>query len=86
MENLASLVKWEDGIVIMLIGMGVVFAFLTIMVFVMNLNAIIIKKLNEIFPEELPQQTKPTRKSLQDEDDKIALAIAIATAKANGHV
>lgn len=75
-----SLALLQDGIAIMLIGMGVVFAFLTIMVYVMDFNAVLIKKLNKYFPEEVPQQAKP-RKKRTEEDDKIALAVAIAHAK-----
>lgn len=75
-----------DSSTIMLIGMGVVFAFLVVMVWIMDLNAIVIKKLNEIFPEEIPQENKPSKKSQKEEDEKIALAIAIAAAKAQGHI
>ena len=50
----------QDGVVIMLIGMGVVFIFLTIMVFVMNWTSKLILKLNEIFPEEIEEE-KPSK-------------------------
>ncbi len=79
--NSEALTLLKDGVVIMLIGMGVVFAFLTIMVIVMDLNALIIKKLNKYFPEEEPKQATPSRKKQTDENEKIALAIAVAVAQ-----
>ncbi len=83
MDMTNSLALMQDGIAIMLIGMGVVFAFLTIMVIVMDINAVLIKKLNKYFPEEVPQQTK-SKKTQKDEDEKVALAIALAYAKSQG--
>lgn len=69
----------QDGVVIMLIGMGVVFIFLTIMVFVMNWTSKLILKLNEIFPEEIEEE-KPSKKTKRIDDSEVALAIAIACA------
>ncbi len=77
MENFAS--NLQVGSIIMLIGMGVVFAFLVIMVYVMDITAVIIKKFNEIFPEEVKEQT--TKKKTKTDDSEIALAIAIAHAQ-----
>ena len=70
----------QDGVVIMLIGMGVVFIFLTIMVFVMNWTSKLILKLNEIFPEEIEEE-KPSKKQKRTDDSEVALAIAIACAQ-----
>ena len=69
----------QDGVVIMLIGMGVVFLFLTIMVFVMDWTSKLILKLNEIFPEEIEEE-KPSKKQKRTDDSEVALAIAIACA------
>lgn len=70
----------QDGVVIMLIGMGVVFLFLTIMVFVMDWTSKLILKLNEIFPEEIEEE-KPSKKTKRIDDSEVALAIAIACAQ-----
>ena len=70
----------QDGVVIMLIGMGVVFLFLTIMVFVMDWTSKLILKLNEIFPEEIEDE-KPSKKQKRTDDSEVALAIAIACAQ-----
>ena len=70
----------QDGIIIMFIGMGVVFAFLTIMVFVMGWMSKLVIKLNEIFPEEVVEE-KYTKKQVKNDDNDIALAIAVALAQ-----
>lgn len=65
----------EDGLIISLMGMGTVFIFLCLMIFVMSIMSKIVIKLNEIFPEAvkpLPQAVKVS------DDNEIALAIAIA--------
>lgn len=78
MENLST--NLQDGTIIMLIGMGVVFLFLTIMVFVMDWTSKLIIKLNEIFPEEV-QEEKYTKKQVSKNDEEIALAVALAIAQ-----
>lgn len=78
MENFIN--NAQDGIIIMLIGMGVVFLFLVIMVYVMDWTSKLVLKLNEIFPEEIPEE-KPTRKKAGNNDGDVALAIAIACAQ-----
>ena len=67
----------QDGIIIMFIGMGVAFAFLTIMVFVMGWMSKLVIKLNEIFPEQVVEE-KYTKKQVKNDDNDIALAIAVA--------
>ncbi len=78
MENFIN--NAQDGIVIMLIGMGVVFLFLVIMVYVMDWTSKLVLKLNEIFPEEIPEE-KTVRKKVGNNDGDVALAIAIACAQ-----
>lgn len=74
MENL------NMGITLIIIGMSTVFAFLVIMIVVMNFTTKIIGIINKYFPEELPpEQKKRTQKT--DDDAKIALAIACAVHK-----
>lgn len=73
----------KEGFVVMMIGMGTVFVFLTIMIWVMNFNAKILKIVNKYFPEEIPVEKSVTRKKSATSDDEIALAIAVAFQKAN---
>ena len=65
----------KEGLIISFMGMGTVFFFLCIMIFVMSLMSKIIIKLNEIFPEAaklVPQTVKVS------DENETALAIAIA--------
>lgn len=69
----------KDGFFVMVIGMGTVFAFLTIMIFAMDINAYVLKIVNKYFPEEIPvDKTAAKKKKSQNSDDEIALAIACA--------
>lgn len=70
----------KDGVFVMIIGMGTVFVFLSIMIVVMNLNAKLLQFVNKYFPEEVPQE-KSCKNAAKSKDDEIALAIACAVAK-----
>lgn len=70
----------EDGVFVMIIGMGTVFIFLSIMIVAMNLNGKVLQVINKYFPEEIPQE-KTNKKSAKKDDEEIALAIACAVAK-----
>lgn len=78
MDNLSLL---KDGTVIMCLGMGFVFLFLVIMVYSMNIMAFVIKKLNNIFPEEVQNEIKYSKKGQSSSDSDVALVIALAYAK-----
>lgn len=81
MDTATMLANFEVGSIIMFLGMGVVFAFLVLMVWVMDITAVIIKGLNKYFPEEIPQPVKKKKtKSKSDEDEQIAVAIAATIA------
>lgn len=67
----------KEGAIIMVIGMGTVFVFLTIMIGAMNINEIVLKFIGKYFPEEVPE-VKTTKKKAETSDDEIALAIACA--------
>ena len=71
----------KDGIFVMVIGMGTVFIFLTIMIFAMQINAKFLKFMNKFFPEEIPQEKPTKRNSSKSNDEEIALAIACAIAE-----
>ncbi len=65
-QNLATLL--EEGVIVMLAGMAVVFTFLVILVAAMFVMGVIVKKLNELFPVKV-LETAPGI-------DEIAVAIA----------
>ena len=67
----------KEGAIIMAIGMGTVFFFLTIMIGAMNINEVILKFIGKFFPEEVPE-VKTAKKKVETNDDEIALAIACA--------
>ena len=70
----------KDGIFVMIIGMGTVFIFLSIMIVAMNLNGKILKIVNKYFPEEIPVE-KSNKKTAKKDDAEIAVAIACAIAR-----
>ena len=81
MDTATMLANFEVGSIIMFLGMGVVFAFLVLMVWVMDITAVIIKCLNKYFPEEIPQpKNTKKKKAKSDEDEQIAIAIAATLA------
>ncbi|MBQ9245161.1 OadG family protein [bacterium] len=65
------------GATIMIIGMGTVFSFLTIMIFAMKLTSIILKIINKYFPEEIENNIK-TKSIKKNNEEEIAIAIAAA--------
>lgn len=74
----------KDGLIVMVIGMGTVYLFLTVMIWVMNLNNHVMKFINKFCPEKVPAEKKPVKKSLGN-DEEIALAIACALKIAGKH-
>ena len=71
----------QTGLTITIIGMLVVLAFLTLMIFVMNITSNVIQVLNKYFPEaQIEPQTKK-KKVQKNNDDEIAVAIAVAIAQ-----
>ena len=53
----------KEGAIIMAIGMGTVFFFLTIMIGAMNINEIVLKSIEKYFPEEVPEVKTTKKKS-----------------------
>jgi sodium pump decarboxylase gamma subunit len=68
---------WIQGLVAMCIGMGTVLSFLCLMIFAMHIMSAIVKKLNVIFPEAVPQ-VAGSKKSSASNDEEIAVAILSA--------
>lgn len=71
-----------QGIAVMCIGMGTVLTFLCILIFSMHVMSRIVSRLNEIFPEAIPQVTSSSANIVNStEDEEVALAIAGAMFK-----
>ncbi len=66
----------EKSIELMIVGMGMTFTFLIILVFIMGLLKKLVELLNKRFPEELPKAAE-----IQTAHNNTAIAIAIAAAK-----
>ena len=76
-----DLMLFKDGLFVMIIGMGTVFIFLTVMIWAMYFNGKVLKIVNKYFPEEVPAEKRTVKKS-ENTDDEIALAIACAMIEA----
>ena len=70
-----------EGLSAMLIGMGTVLSFLCLMIVSMHVMSACVKKLNEIFPEAVPQVAGGAKKIASGDDSEIAAAIVAALFK-----
>ena len=77
-----DLTLFKEGCFVMIIGMGTVFMFLTIMIYAMNINTYVLKFVNKYFPEEVPVENKSAKKQVSTSEEHIALAVACAIHKA----
>lgn len=69
----------NTGLTITFIGMAVVLAFLTLMIFVMNITSgLIVNVLNKYFPEAEKVEPKKAKKKAVSNNDDIAVAVALA--------
>ena len=66
-----------EGLSAMVIGMGTVLLFLCLMIFSMSIMSKVVCKLNEIYPEAIPQ-TANVRKTAISDDSEIAAAVVAA--------
>ena len=66
-----------EGLSAMLIGMGTVLSFLCLMIISMFIMSKVVRKLNEIFPEAVPQGVS-VKKTASTDDSEIAAAIVAA--------
>lgn len=72
-----NLELWTQGLVAMAIGMGTVLCFLCLMIVAMYIMSAIVRKLNEIFPEAIPQ-VAGVKKAVSSSDEEVAVAILSA--------
>ena len=71
-----------QGISVMCIGMGTVVAFLCVTILSMFVMAAVVGKLNQIFPEAVPQVAGAAKKAVSSNDDsEVAVAIVAALFK-----
>lgn len=74
----------ENGLILLLMGMGFVLSFLIILIFSMRVMSKIVLWLNKIFPEAVEEVKTAAKKVSSNVDDAIAVAIAaIMARKAN---
>ena len=74
MENIMQAIS--DGVIITIVGMLIVFVFLTIMVIAMNITSGIVGYLNKKFPPKVVETTPAKKKSQTNEEEMVAVAIA----------
>ena len=70
---------WTQGGITMVVGMGIVFSFLVILVFAMHIMTKCVQFINKICPEAV-EAPKNAKKATSD-DSEIAAAIAVAYSK-----
>ena len=70
----------KDGCFLMILGMGFVFIFIQLMVWMVQINARILNIYNKWFPEVIEEEYQQKKKST-DSNAEIALAIACAYSK-----
>ena len=71
----------EQGLIVMVIGMSVVFSFLILLVLTMTINAKIIELYNNKFPEPVPQVAGPKPNGV----DLSEIALVVAAVKSFGN-
>ena len=71
----------ENGLALLLIGMGFVLGFLALMIFGMTLMSKIVGWLNKLFPEAVEEVKTTAKKVSTNIDEAIAVAIAAIVAQ-----
>lgn len=72
---------FAKSVELMVIGMGMTFSFLILLVFMLKALAWAVQMLNKIFPE-VQETAKPAITANTQDDTKIKIAIALAAIKA----
>lgn len=73
----------ENGLALLLIGMGMVLAFLVLLIMAMRLMSKVVGWLNKIFPEAVEEVKSTAKKVASNVEEAIAVAIAAIMAKRN---
>jgi len=66
-----------QGLVLMVAGMGIVYVFLTVLIFVAKYSSAFVAKFDHILPQEAPKKSAKKVAASSDDAD-VALAIAVA--------
>ena len=74
MENIIQAIS--DGVIITIVGMLIVFVFLTIMVIAMDITSGIVGYLNKKFPPKVVETTTTKKRPQTNEEEMVAVAIA----------
>lgn len=75
--------KLLEGLILMIIGIGVVICFLCVMILVMMIMTKVVGYLNKLFPVQTEEIVTKTKKISQNVDEAIALALAAVVARKN---
>ena len=67
-----------QGVVLMIAGMGIVYAFLSVLIIVTKISMKGIARFDSILPQDAPKKKPAAAKSAGDDDANVALAIAVA--------
>ena len=73
--------NFENGLALLLIGMGTVLAFLTLLIIAMSIMSKVVGWLNKIFPEAVEEVKSTAKKVASNVDEAIAVAIAAIMAQ-----
>ena len=65
-----------QGLVLMVAGMGIVYVFLALLVWVMNRAADLVPRFNHILPDPAPKKKSAPAKTSGHDDATVAIAIA----------
>ena len=65
-----------QGLVLMVAGMGIVYLFLIVLIFVAKYSSAFVAKFDHIIPQEAPK--KAPKPAAANDDADVALAIAVA--------
>ena len=69
-----------EGAVVMVVGMGIVFSFLTILVFAIMIMARCVAYIEKIWPSPVEEVKTSTKNKKTTDDTEVAIAIAVANA------
>jgi len=67
-----------QGLVLMLAGMGIVYAFLVVLIFVAKAASAFVVRFDGILPQEAPKKKAAPKASSDDADVALAIAVALA--------
>ena len=67
-----------QGLVLMLAGMGIVYLFLITLIFTTKVSSSFVARFDSILPQDAPKNKKAPKAAVANDDENIALAIAVA--------